>query len=160
MRVKAIVDEDFVNYKKSSMFIATCFCDWKCCTEGGFDKSVCQNSPTAQQPNIEISYEEIFKRYISNPITSAVVVGGLEPFRQFSEILSLISFFRSHGCQDDFVIYTGYTADEIMLLALQLTRFQNIIVKFGRYVPGDTPHFDEVLGVNLANREQYARRIS
>lgn len=160
MRVKAIVDEDFVNYKKASMFIATCFCDWKCCTEGGFDKSICQNSPTAQQPNIEISYEEIFKRYISNPITSAIVIGGLEPFFQFTEILGLVIYFRSHGCQDDFVIYTGYRFDEVATFVLHLAKQQNIIIKYGRYVPGDSPHYDDVLGVNLANREQYARRIS
>ena len=160
MIVKAIVDEDFVNYKKAAMFIATCFCDWKCCTEGGFDKSVCQNSPTAQQPNIEISYEETFKRYISNPITSAIVIGGLEPFSQFTELFSIINYFRSHGCQDDFVIYTGYYPEEIGNLVMELKKYKNIIVKYGRYVPGDTPHFDEVLGVYLANREQYARRIS
>ncbi len=160
MRVKAIVDEDFVNYKKASMFIATCYCDWKCCVEGGFDKSVCQNSPTAQQPDFVIMPDKIYDRYISNPITSAIVIGGLEPFYQFPEIMSLITYFRSHGCEDDFVIYTGYKQEEVMPLVLHLTRIKNIIIKFGRYVPGDTPHFDEVLGVNLANKEQFARRIS
>lgn len=160
MRVKAIVDEDFVNYKKASMFIGTCFCDWKCCTESGFGKEICQNSPTAQQPNIEITNEQIYNRYISNPITSAIVVGGLEPFLQFSELLSLVIYFRSHGCQDDFVIYTGYRFEEITTFVLYLAKQKNIIIKYGRYVPGDTPHFDDVLGVNLANKEQYARKIS
>lgn len=160
MRVKAIVDEDFVNYKKASMFIATCFCDWKCCTEGGFGKEICQNSPTAQQPNIEITNEQIYNRYISNPITSAIVIGGLEPFMQFSELLGLVTYFRSHGCQDDFVIYTGYRFEEITTFVLYLAKEKNIIIKYGRYVPGDMPHFDEVLGVNLANKEQHATRIS
>ena len=160
MRVKAIVDEDFVNYKKASMFIATCFCDWKCCTEGGFSKEICQNSPTALQPDIEIPYEKIFFRYIHNPITSAVVIGGLEPLWQINDILFLISYFRAQGCNDEFVIYTGYRPEEILMELGLLCQCKNIIVKFGRYVPGDTPHYDEVLGVNLANKEQYARKIS
>ena len=42
----------------------------------------------------------------------------------------------------------------------ELKKFPNIIVKFGRYKPGQEPHEDEVLGVNLANSEQYAKRIS
>ena len=48
MRVKGIIEEDFVNYKVPSMFINTCFCDFKCCTELGLDVGVCQNSPLAQ----------------------------------------------------------------------------------------------------------------
>ena len=40
MRVKGIIEEDFVNYKVPSMFINTCFCDFKCCTELGLDLSL------------------------------------------------------------------------------------------------------------------------
>jgi len=52
MRIKNILDEDIVNYKKISMFIATCVCDWKCCRELGKDICMCQNSPTAKQKDI------------------------------------------------------------------------------------------------------------
>lgn len=43
MRVKTIVDEDFANYKKPSMFIGTISCGGKCCIEAGIPLSVCQN---------------------------------------------------------------------------------------------------------------------
>ena len=36
----------------------------------------------------------------------------------------------------------------------------NIVIKYGRYIPGQTPHYDEVLGVKLASDNQYAERIS
>ena len=35
MRVKTVVDEDFTNYKKPSMFIGTISCGGKCCIEAG-----------------------------------------------------------------------------------------------------------------------------
>ena len=103
MKVKDILDEDLINYKKPSMFIASCQCTWKCCAEGGFDKTVCQNSPIANQPNLEFSNEFIFNRYINNPITKSIVIGGLEPFMQFEEVYDLIKYFRDNNCNDDFV---------------------------------------------------------
>lgn len=160
MRVKTILDEDFANYKKPSMFIATCMCDWKCCKEAGQDVSMCQNATTARQPDIEISVDDIYRRYISNPITSSVVIGGLEPVLQFDEVLHLLAYFRGNGCEDDFVIYTGYTKDEVQEQISSLAAYKNVIVKFGRFVPGDMPHYDDVLGVMLANKEQHAERIS
>ena len=36
----------------------------------------------------------------------------------------------------------------------------NIIIKFGRFVPMQQPHFDPILGVNLASDNQYAKQIS
>jgi len=41
MRIKTIKDEDFVNYKKASMFIGTATCDFKCCKEAGIPLEVC-----------------------------------------------------------------------------------------------------------------------
>ena len=35
MKVKNLLDEDFVNFKKPSMFIATSKCDFKCEKECG-----------------------------------------------------------------------------------------------------------------------------
>lgn len=155
MRVKNIIDEDFVNYKKPSMFIATCFCDWKCCTELGIDISICQNSLTAQQKTIDISTDEILRRYINNPITQAVVIGGLEPMLQFDEVSELIHTFRENGCNDTFVIYTGYQLDEIHFEYKYLqTHFKGIVLKIGRYIPNHKPHYDEVLGISLASDNQ------
>ena len=42
MRVKGIIEEDFTNFKLPSMFINTCFCDFKCCTESNLGIEVCQ----------------------------------------------------------------------------------------------------------------------
>lgn len=160
MQVKTIIDEDFTNYKNPSMFISTCYCNWKCCIEQGLDKSICQNSEIAQQKNIEISADEIFSRYNSNPITNALVIGGLEPFLQFKEVYTLIKYFRDNKCSDDIVIYTGYYDYEIQNQLNELKQFQNIIIKFGRYIPNQKTHFDEVLGINLASNNQYAEKIS
>lgn len=154
MLVKNIVEEDFVNYKVPSMFIATCFCDWKCCIEQNLDISICQNASISKQPNILISDSEIFERYISNPITKAIVIGGLEPFRQFDDIYALIKFFRENKCEDTFIIYTGYNEDEIEDFIEQLKPLGNIILKTGRFIPDHRPHYDEILGVNLISNNQ------
>lgn len=60
----------------------------------------------------------------------------------------------------DVVIYTGYTQDEVEDEVKLLSEFENIIIKFGRFRPNQTPHRDEVLGVNLVSDNQYAIKIS
>ena len=154
MLVKNIVEEDFVNYKLPSMFIATCFCDWKCCREQNLDISVCQNSDISKQANYNISNKDIFNRYISNPITKAVVIGGLEPMMQFEEIYDLIKCFRDNNCKDMFVIYTGYNENEILNQIDRLKKFENIILKIGRYRPNNKSHYDDILGINLVSDNQ------
>jgi len=161
MRVKTIVDEDFINYKKPSMFIGTISCNGKCCTEAGIPLSVCQNDGWRSCAPIQISTKELCERYLKNPITQAIVFGGLEPFEQFSEILWFIKVFRTtYSCSDDIVLYTGYTPDEIPEEIKHLSEFENIIIKFGRFRPNQTAHHDEVLGVDLASDNQYAVKIS
>ena len=160
MRIKGLQDEDFVNYKKPSMFIGTSICDWKCCTEQCLDKSICQNSSLANSKTIDISADKIYRRYINNPITKAVVIGGLEPILQFSEVLDLIYTFRNNGCFDDFVIYTGYNKEEIADKITLLSKYKNIVIKYGRYIPRQEKHYDEVLGVYLISDNQYAEKIS
>ena len=79
---------------------------------------------------------------------------------QFEDIVSFVKYFREHGCDDDIVIYTGYYENEIKDKIDILKQYKNIVVKFGRYIPNDTEHYDSVLGVNLANKEQYGKKIS
>ena len=161
MRVKTIVDEDFVNYSKPSMFIGTISCGGKCCLEGGFHLSVCQNDGWRGNAPIDIRDEVIVKRYLQNQITHAIVLGGLEPMEQSDEVLALIKTLREDfDCHDDVVIYTGYYPDEVTAILDKLQVFDNIVVKFGRYVPNMKSRFDDVLGVNLASDNQYAVRIS
>lgn len=161
MRVKTIVDEDFVNYRKPSMFIGTISCNGKCCTEAGIPLSVCQNDGWRSCAPVIISDRELCIRYLTNPLTNAIVIGGLEPFEQASEVYKLIWTLRNvFECKDDVVIYTGYTQDEVKAETDMLSRFDNIIIKFGRFVPNQTPHCDEVLGVKLVSNNQYAVKNS
>lgn len=158
MNVKGIIFEDTVNYKKISLTIMMPICNFKCDKECG--KPVCQNSELAHQSGYEIDPKHIIENYyINNPITEALVFQGLEPFDSWPDLFYFISLFREKSL-DDIVIYTGYKENEIGTLIEDLTRFDNIIVKFGRYIPDQESHFDEVLGVNLASPNQYAKKIS
>lgn len=159
MVIKELRDEDFVNYKKPSMFIAFPSCSWKCERECGM--RVCQNSALAQAPDIEIEAEEIVDRYLSNPITHSIVIGGLEPFDNYQNLLELLSYFRFKKCYDDIVIYTGYTEAECKGngFLFDLQSYSPIIIKFGRFIPNQQPHYDEVLGVKLASDNQYGKKI-
>lgn len=159
MRVKAIKDEDFVNYKVPCMFISTCFCDWKCCHEACIPETVCQNNELSNMDIIEISADNIYRRYINNPISEAIVVGGLEPIKQFDEIYELIKTFRLNNCNDYFVIYTGYNKNEIAKHIAKLCDFKNIIIKYGRFIPNQESRYDSVLGINLISNNQYAEVI-
>ena len=159
MRIKGITDEDFVNYKLPSMYICTCFCDFKCDKESGV--SCCQNSSLAKQCTLCIPDNDIIQRYLKNPITKAIVFAGLEPFEQFDEMFNLISKLRNeYHCSDTVVIYTGYELDEIKEKIDALRMFQNIVVKFGRFLMDEDSHYDDVLGIFLASPNQHAEVIS
>lgn len=157
MLIKNLVDEDFINYSKPNMFILFNKCTFKCDKEAGC--AICQNSALAHEPDIDFSIIEIVSRYLRNPITKAIVCGGLEPFDSEPDLMSLVMEFRKYT-NDDIVIYTGYTEEELADKLLQLTCYKNIIIKFGRFVPNQEKHYDEILGVELASANQYARRIS
>lgn len=160
MLVKDIIAEDFANYKSPSMFIVSSICDFKCCKEANVDVSMCQNSSLVKQKIKNIPDEDIFAMFSNNPITKAVVIGGLEPILQITELLNLLFVFRNNGDNHDFVIYTGYYPNEIKKELEMLGGYDNIIVKFGRYIPNKPSCFDNVLGVTLASNNQFALRIS
>lgn len=157
MIVKQVKDEDFVNYKKPSMFIGFPTCTFKCEKECG--EHCCQNSALAQANGIEVSINSLIERYINNPITKAVVCGGLEPFDSWEDLQSFIWNFR-YWCSDDIVIYTGYKEEEIQDKLNWLKSYGSIIVKFGRYIPNQESHYDELLGIKLASNNQYAKVVS
>ena len=158
MLIKGLIDEDFINYKKPSMFILFNYCSFKCDHEAGC--AICQNSALAHEPDIDISFIEIVSRYVKNPITKAVVFGGLEPFDSVW-LLRLIVEFRKYT-DDEIVIYTGYTEEELEDDGILggVKQYKNIIIKFGRFIQNQEKHYDETLGVELASPNQYARRIS
>lgn len=159
MLIKGLVEEDFVNYKKPSMFIIFPSCTFKCEKEAKVH--CCQNSDLARSPDIELNIDEICKRYFNNSITSAIVCGGLEPLDSFDDLLHLLCKIRDKS-EDDFVIYTGYTRQECEQNGWieKLSNFRNIIVKFGRYIPNSESHYDDVLGVTLNSAGQFAEKIS
>lgn len=158
MRLRGIIDEDFTNYKLPSMFLIAPTCNFKCCTEAG--KDICQNMDVVKEPIIEIDDHKLIERYLNNPITKAIVIGGLEPFENFEEVYDFIDTLRfEYSCFDDVVIYTGFNADEIIDECMILSKYANIIVKFGRFIPDQESHYDELLGVTLASPNQYAAEL-
>ena len=157
MKIKGIVFEDFLNYKKPSLFIIFPYCNFKCDKDCGL--KVCQNSCLAKEKEIEYSIDKIVNNYIKNDITKAIVCGGLEPMDSFDDLKELVSALRVKT-NDDIVIYTGYREEEIEDKANDLKQFANIIIKFGRYIPNDKEYYNDILGINLASRNQYAKKIS
>ena len=159
MHLKFIKRDDFVNYKKCSMFLGTTSCDWKCCKENNLPCSICQNYPWSNNTVKEFNNEDIINMYLSDELEEAVVFGGLEPILQFQEVISFIDEFRKVS-EDDIVIYTGYYKTEIEKEIEALKKYKNIIIKFGRYIPNRKSKYDNVLGVTLASDNQYAEKIS
>ena len=160
VKVNEIVDENFQDYKRASMYLAFPKCDFKCFRELGLPIEMCQNFETSKKKSKEIEITDIYKRYETNLITRAIVLGGLEPFLSYDEVFNLISYFRKNSCNDDFVIYTGYYPLELDIKIKELKRFKNIIIKFGRYIPNSLSRYDDVLGVTLASNNQFALKIS
>ena len=153
MIVKKILDEDFVNYKVPSMYIAFPSCTFKC----GYN--LCQNSPLALSDNIEISAEDIVARYLNNPISKSFVFAGLEPFDSAEDLFELVGLIRLKT-NDDIVVFTGYYKEEIESYITDLIKYKNIIIKYGRFIPDQEYHYDNVLGIKLASDNQYAEKIS
>lgn len=157
MKLKNLVDEDFVNYKKPSMFLIFPKCDFKCDKENGC--AVCQNSALAKEPDKDIRIDTIIERYLNNSITRALVCGGLEPFDSWEELQCLIMNFRYYS-PDDIVIYTGYNEEEIKDKVDWIKLYGPVVIKYGRFIPNKLPHLDKELGIKLASDNQYAIRYS
>ena len=153
MKIKGLITEDFVNYKKVSVTIMFPHCTFKCGAEH------CQNTPLAKSKIYDIDIDETINKYLKNPITEAVVMQGLEPFDSWNDLQLFIEKFREKS-NDDIVIYTGYYKEEIIDKINWLKNYENIVVKFGRFIPGHKKHYDEVLGIQLASENQYAEVIS
>ena len=160
MIIKGLRDEDFLQYKLPSMLVAFPSCTFKCEKECNC-KGMCQNGVLANSPNIEVSESDIVDRYLKNPISKALVCGGLEPFDSETSLLELMFRFREKS-NDLIVIYTGYYKEEISeYIYKSICKYiPNVIIKFGRYIPNQQPHYDEVLGIFLASDNQYAEKIS
>lgn len=151
---KGVIIEDFINYKKPNLYICNSICaNFKC--EKEYGEKICQNSKLY---NTEVKYyqiESLINHYVNNEITKAIVFNGFENFDEFEQLYNFIEEFRKVS-DDDIVIYTGYYPEELNYKLKVLECFDNIIIKFGRYVPNQEKRFDELLGVTLASDNQYA----
>ena len=78
----------------------------------------------------------------------------------FDEDLMPFIFNLRRKTDDDIIIYTGYDLIEVQDKVNRLKSFDNIIIKFGRFIPDQKSHFDSILGVNLASNNQHAIKIS
>ena len=159
-----IIFEDFINYKKACMTIEMPYCDFKCNKDCG--KNVCQNFELLNSKTISIDIDDLIERYLSNPITHSVCFQGLEPFykESYKEVYNLINTLRvKYNCNDDIIIYTGYTEEECIkygyIKPLMQLSDNNIIIKYGRFIPGHDPHLDDILKVKLSSDNQYAKII-
>lgn len=138
------------------MFIIFPKCSFKCDKEANCE--ICQNSHLAKEPIINYSVDKIVERYKNNPITKAIVCGGLEPFDTLDDLTNLISTMR-RASDDDIIIYTGYKEEEIFPVVENLiSKYKNIIIKYGRYIPNQESKYDKILGITLASNNQYAVR--
>lgn len=158
MKILNVIAEDFTNYKKPAMFIGMGTCTFKCCKEAGISEEICQNYMLSYD-YMELDQKTIVGNYMSNTISEAIVIGGLEPFDDFMNLLDLIHEFRINTL-DDIVIYTGYYPYEIINYLLYLTEYDNIIIKFGRFIPNDKSYKNKLLGVELVSSNQYAVKLN
>ena len=156
MKIVGITDEDIINYKEVSMFIAFPKCSGKCWKELGLSSSICQNDCLRTATTVEISAQELVDRYDRSELSTAVVIGGMEPMDSFNDLCGFIFSFRLKHKIDKIVIYTGYKEDELKYKIGILKTYGNIILKVGRYVPNSNSRFDDLLGVTLASDNQYA----
>ena len=139
------------------MVIEFPYCSFKCDKECG--QQICQNAELIKAENIDINPVQLIHRYLTNPITKAIVCQGLEPFDSFDDLINIVQELRHNYINQDDIIYTGYNKNEIQNQIEQLKTFGNIIIKFGRFIPNQLSHFDEILGVQLASPNQYAECI-
>ena len=168
MILKFIHDCDTINYKYPSLFIGFSKCSGKCDIENR--QNLCHGTICNYYPNVDMSYEEIYDMYKKSMFNKSVVCGGLEPFDDFKELYNLIKYFRDNNENCNFVIYTGYTEEEITSGKseyykfasewIKIFEFNNIVIKYGRFVPFQNKHLDKVLGVSLASDNQYAKEYN
>lgn len=160
MKLKGVIFEDWINYKKCSMVLEFPYCDFKCNRDCGME--VCHNYHLKDYELIDIKSTHLVSKYLDNDICEAVVCQGLEPLDSWDDLYKFIVELR-HYSLDDIVIYTGYTEEEVYnkhYILNNLKMFPNIVIKFGRFIPNQEKHYDEILGVWLTSDNQYAKRIT
>ena len=161
IELKGIIWEDMVNYKKISTTLMFPRCSFKCDKENGVQ--LCQNWELAAAPSQTVNVDKLMEQYINNPISEAIVLQGLEPLDSPIECYTVAAALRRWKIKDDLVIYTGYYPNEEdiswIIDSIAFLTPGHLIVKYGRYLPNQQKHYDEVLGVYLASDNQYGEII-
>ena len=160
MKLIDIIETDFVNYKVPCMTVMFPYCSFKCNKE--CNKQVCHNTLLQDSELVELDIDEIVQDYyLPNIVTEAIVMQGLEPFDSFNDLKELVKEF-SEWCNDDIVIYTGYKEEEIKDEVKQLCDVvvgNDLIIKFGRFIPNIDARYDSTLGIILRSDNQYAKVV-
>lgn len=160
IEVKGIIWEDIVNYKKIGTTLMMPKCSFKCDKENGVQ--LCQNKELAAAPSQPIHVNAFMRNYKSNTLTEAIILQGLEPLDSPVDVLTVAAALSDFRIKDDLVIYTGYYPKESPSYIIpEIARIipGDLIVKWGRYIPNQTPHYDSILGVYLASDNQYGEII-
>ena len=151
---------DFINNKKITFnILAGISCTFKCCEA---NPELCHNYHLINETPIKRNIHKVIELYKSQQLSQNITFqGGLEVLDNIKQLLWFIYFFRL-DCKDDIFIWTGYTKRECdtFIKLVHMMEWENIYIKFGRFIPNNTPHFDNVIGVNLISYNQYAERIS
>lgn len=142
------------NYKKISMYLSLGIsCIWKC------SECFSKHYKDIKEENLlEATTDQLIEEYIANPFVEAVVIAGLEPFDNYKQMYNFIKEFREH-IPDDIVIFTGYRKFELISLIEELSIFDNIYIKLGRYIPNKPSIYNEKLGITLASDNQTVLKL-
>ena len=161
IELKGVIEEDMVNYRKIGMTLMFPKCNWKCDIENGVQ--LCQNKGLAATASQTVDVKALLERYKNNPITEAIILQGLEPLDSPVDVYTVAALLKELNITDDLVIYTGYKKEEVSSEDLQTIANiipGKLIIKWGRYIPNQEKHYDEILGVYLASDNQYAEIIN
>lgn len=159
MHCLGVIDCDCINNKDITYTILSGYkCTFKCNKEA--NDTVCHNASLSNNEPIIIEIDKLINRYINQDIAHCITFQGLEPLDSLKELLWFIYKFRKVS-DDKIFIWTGYTKKECkdLIALIKMMNWGNIVFKFGRYIPGHKPHYDEVLGVNLASDNQWGEEI-
>lgn len=145
------VRETITDYRKSTLYLCGYICTLGC--KDCFHNELKKNHPTT------LSIEKLFTDYISTTSCDAILFSGLNWLEQIEELFVLIHYIRSNHINKDIVIYTGYDKHEISDKIAMLSKFDNIIIKYGRFDATLPPRYDDVLGITLASSNQWAELL-
>ena len=158
--------DNMTDYKKTSLLLVFPMCSGKCGEK-------CQNYHMIGKTKTKnFKIKSIIELYNNLKQHQAIVCAGLEPFDTFDDLYNIFEAFLSNIKPVDFVIYTGYTYDELhktkqiddllKCFYKHLNISKNLIIKFGRYNEDQScnSYISKILGVKLATGNQHVIKFS